>query len=42
LGRFGRWLFRVSFVDRDYAALMRSVLKGYKDNAESLPEDIAA
>jgi hypothetical protein len=42
LGRFGRWLFRVSFVDRDYATLMRSVLQGYKENAESLPENISA
>jgi hypothetical protein len=42
LGAFGRWLFRVSFVDRDYATLMRSVLQGYKENAESLPENISA
>jgi len=42
LGRFGRWLFRVSFVDRDYGTLMRSVLQGHKEYAESLPENIAA
>ena len=42
LGGFGRWLFRVSFVDRDYATLMRSVLQGHKANAESLAENISA
>jgi hypothetical protein len=41
LGGFGRWLFRVTFVDRDYAALMRSALQRYKENAEKLPEDIS-
>jgi len=42
LGGFGRWLFRVSFVDRDYATLMRSVLQGYKENAESLAANMSA
>jgi len=41
LGRFVRWLFRVGFVDRDYATLMRSALQRYKENAEGLPENIA-
>jgi hypothetical protein len=34
LGVFGRWLFRVGFLDRDYAAMMRGVLDGYKTDAE--------
>jgi hypothetical protein len=34
LGALGRWLFRVGFLDRDYAAMMRGVLNGYKTDAE--------
>lgn len=34
LGAFGRWLFRVRFLDRDYAAMMKGVLQGYKETAE--------
>jgi len=37
LGEFGRWLFRVGFLDRDYAAMMRGVLSGYKTTAENQP-----
>ncbi|GGA54208.1 hypothetical protein GCM10011507_01800 [Edaphobacter acidisoli] len=33
LGAFGRWLFRVTFLDREYAAMMNGVLNGYKDGA---------
>jgi hypothetical protein len=34
LGGLGRFLFRVGFLDRDYAAMMRGVLGGYKTTAE--------
>ena len=34
LGALGRFLFRVGFLDRDYAAMMRGVLNGYKTTAE--------
>jgi hypothetical protein len=34
LGVLGRFLFRVGFLDRDYAAMMRGVLNGYKATAE--------
>jgi hypothetical protein len=34
LGGLGRFLFRVGFLDRDYAAMMRGVLNGYKTTAE--------
>jgi hypothetical protein len=34
LGTLGRYLFRVAFLDRDYAAMMRGVLHGYKATAE--------
>jgi hypothetical protein len=34
LGALGRFLFRVGFLDRDYAAMMRGVLNGYKATAE--------
>jgi hypothetical protein len=34
LGALGRLLFRVGFLDRDYAAMMRGVLNGYKATAE--------
>jgi hypothetical protein len=30
LGRLGDFLFRISFLDRDWAEVMRSVLNGYK------------
>ena len=36
LGGLGRFLFRVGFLDRDYAAMMRGVLNGYKASAEQL------
>jgi hypothetical protein len=35
LGAFGQWLFRVYFLDREYAAMMKSVLNGYKQDAEA-------
>jgi hypothetical protein len=35
LGALGRWLFRVGFLDREYAAMMRGVLDGYKTAAET-------
>lgn len=34
LGAFGRFLFRVGFLDRDYASMMRGVLNGYKVSAQ--------
>jgi hypothetical protein len=34
LGSVGRWLFRVQFLDREYAAMMKDVLNGYKQDAE--------
>ena len=34
LGGLGRWLFRVGFLDREYAKMMKSVLHGY-DSAAS-------
>ena len=34
LGALGRWLFKVSFLDRDYAAMMQGVLRGYQQAAE--------
>ncbi len=37
LGGLGRFLFRVGFLDRDYAAMMRGVLNGYKTTAEGQP-----
>jgi hypothetical protein len=37
LGGLGRWLFKVGFLDRDYAALMKSVLRGYQEAAEEQP-----
>jgi hypothetical protein len=37
LGALGRWLFRMGFLDRDYAAMMRGVLNGYKTDAEQRP-----
>ena len=35
LGAAGRWLFRVGFLDRDYAQLMRATLRGSKNDAEN-------
>lgn len=35
LGAVGEWFFRVGFLDRDYAAMMRGVLQGYKTGAET-------
>jgi hypothetical protein len=35
IGALGEWLFRVGFLDREYAAMMRGVLKGYKTAAET-------
>lgn len=37
LGAFGRWLFRVRFLDNEYAAMMKGVLNGYKQDAEQRP-----
>jgi len=37
LGALGRFLFRVGFLDRSYAAMMRGVLNGYKASAEQKP-----
>jgi hypothetical protein len=37
LGGLGRFLFRVGFLDRDYATMMRNVLAGYKTTAEEHP-----
>ena len=37
LGAFGRWLFRVRFLDGEYAAMMKDVLNGYKQDAEQRP-----
>lgn len=37
LGSFGDFLFRVAFLDRQYAAMMRGVLLGYKTEAERVP-----
>jgi hypothetical protein len=34
LGSFGTYLFRVGFLDREYADMMRSVLAGTKSDAE--------
>jgi hypothetical protein len=34
LGAVGRWFFRVSFLDTEYAGMMKDVLKGYKQDAE--------
>jgi hypothetical protein len=38
-GALGRWLFRVRFLDRDYAAMMRTTLSGTKTDAEARPID---
>lgn len=35
LGSFGNFLFRVGFLDRQYADLMRGTLEGFKTDAES-------
>ncbi|HEY6414173.1 MAG TPA: hypothetical protein VIX42_10825 [Edaphobacter sp.] len=34
LGTLGRWLFKVGFLERDYAAMMKGVLQGYQETAE--------
>jgi hypothetical protein len=34
LGAFGRWLFRVRFLEGEYASMMKDVLNGYKQDAE--------
>jgi hypothetical protein len=36
LGSFGNYLFRISFLDRSYAAMMRSVLVSTKSDSERL------
>lgn len=36
LDAVGRWLFKVSFLDRDYAAMMKGVLRGYRATAEEM------
>jgi hypothetical protein len=35
LGAFGRRLFRVRFLDREHADMMKDVLNGYKQDAET-------
>jgi len=35
-GPVGRWLFKVWFLDRDYGAMMKGVLKGYQQTAEDM------
>lgn len=37
MGALGRWLFKVTFLDRDYASLMRSTLARNKAAAEAIP-----
>jgi len=37
LGALGRWFFRVRFLDGEYAAMMKDVLQGYKQDAEERP-----
>jgi Polyketide cyclase / dehydrase and lipid transport len=37
LGALGSWLFKAGFLDRDYAAMMQSVLRGYRVTAEEQP-----
>ena len=37
LGAVGRWLFRVRFLDSEYAAMMTDVLNGYKQDAQARP-----
>jgi hypothetical protein len=34
LGAFGRWVFRVRFLEGEYASMMKDVLNGYKQDAE--------
>jgi hypothetical protein len=36
-GAAGRWLFSAYFLDREYAAMMKDVLNGYKQDAEARP-----
>lgn len=36
LGALGRWLFKVDFLERDYAVMMKGVLRGYQEAAEQL------
>ena len=36
LGALGRWLFKVDFLERDYAAMMKGVLRGYQEAAEKM------
>ena len=36
-GALGRWLFRVRFLDGEYAAMMKDVLNGYRQDAEARP-----
>jgi hypothetical protein len=37
LGPVGRYLFRMAFLDREYAAMMRGVLAKYQADAERVP-----
>lgn len=41
MGALGRWLFKVAFLDRDYAGLMRSTLARNKAAAEAIPPGMA-
>ena len=36
LGALGRWLFKVDFLERDYADMMKGVLRGYQEAAEQI------
>jgi hypothetical protein len=36
LGALGRWLFKVDFLERDYAAMMKGVLRDYQETAEKI------
>jgi hypothetical protein len=40
LGWFGNFLFRVNFLDGDFATLMRDVLASTKSDAEKLPNEV--
>jgi hypothetical protein len=41
LGGLGRYLFRIGFLDRQYAAMMRGTLQAGKSNAERQPSGAA-
>jgi hypothetical protein len=41
LGALGRYLFRIDFLDQQYAAMMRGTLRAGKQNAEQQPSGAA-